>query len=181
MHQRPNAARIAGALVTLLVVAACTDRGASPVAPVEPSASFENAVSQQEVLEHAVAHRTVEGQREARASGQASTTSDLFYHGGVGGIGVETAPRVYVVFWGSQWNNNDPSGEAAIVQNFLSGVGGSSWLNSVTQYCQGVASGTVYCNGAGTAAGNQAGILVSVWFDNASKAPSRPRQSRNLV
>lgn len=177
MDQRPNAVRIAGAVVTLFLVAACTDRGTSPVAPSDQTASFESAVAQQEVLEHAVIHRTVEGQERARASGAASTSSDLFYHGGTGGIGVETAPRVYVVFWGSQWSN-DPSGEASLVQSFLSGVGASSWLNSVTQYCQGVTTNTVYCNGAGTAAGNPPGILVNVWFDNGAKAPSRPRQSQ---
>jgi serine protease len=108
----------------------------------------------------------------------AATSNELSYHGGVGGIGVETAPEVYLVLWGSQWNNNDPSGEAALVQSFLKGVGGSSWLNSVTQYCQGVASGTVFCNGAGTSAGNPAGVFVNVWPDNASKAPARPRQSQ---
>ena len=108
---------------------------------------------------------------------QASTTSNLSYHGGTGGIGVETAPRVYLVFWGSQWNNNDPSGEATILQNFFNGVGGSSWQNSVTQYCQGVASGTVFCSGAGTAAGNNT-VLAGVWPDNGSSAPSRPRQSQ---
>src|SRR5438105_11219306 len=59
-------------------------------------------------------------------------TNNLYYHGGVGGIGVETAPKVYLVLWGSQWNS-DPSGESAILQNFFSDVGGSSWLNSVTQ------------------------------------------------
>jgi hypothetical protein len=64
----------------------------------------------------------------------ASTANDLSYHGGVGGIGVETAPKVYLVLWGAQWNNNDPSGEAAILENFYRGAGGSSWLNSVTQY-----------------------------------------------
>ena len=104
--------------------------------------------------------------------------SNLSYHGGVGGIGVETAPAVYIVYWGSQWNNNDPSGEAAIQQNFLNGVGGSSWNNSVTQYCQGVASGTIFCNGAGTAAGNPTGVLKGFWYDNASAAPSRPTQSQ---
>jgi hypothetical protein len=108
----------------------------------------------------------------------ASTANDLYYHGGIGGIGVETAPKVYLVLWGSQWNGNDPSGEAQIEQNFLSGVGGSSWLNSVTQYCQGIASGTYFCNGSGQAAGNQSGILKGVWSDNGSAAPSRPRQSQ---
>jgi serine protease len=112
------------------------------------------------------------------STGAASTANDLSYHGGTGGIGVETAPKIYLVLWGSQWNNNDPSGEASILESFYKGVGGSSWLNSVTQYCQGVASGTVYCNGAGQPAGNQSGIFVAYWYDNASAAPSKPRQSQ---
>jgi hypothetical protein len=132
-----------------------------------------------------VIHPTVENWRAAqRARTQnASTSNDLSYHGGVsdgaaGTIGVETAPKIYLVLWGSQWNNNDPSGESGILQNFYKGVGGSSWLNSVTQYCQGVASGTFFCNGAGQAAGNQTGMFVAVWADNASAAPSHPRQSQ---
>ena len=110
--------------------------------------------------------------------GQGAGTLNLSYRGGIGGIGVETVPKIYLVLWGSQWNNNDPSGEATILQNFYNGVGGSSWLNSVTQYCQGVPSGTIFCNGAGTPAGNPKGILAGVWFDNTSAAPSKPRQSQ---
>ena len=85
----------------------------------------------------AMIHPTVEAMETARTKGnvqQASTANDLTYHGGVGGIGVETAPKIYLVLWGSQWTNNDPSGESAILQNFYKGVGGSSWLNSVTHY-----------------------------------------------
>jgi serine protease len=103
--------------------------------------------------------------------------NNLVYRGGVGGIGVETAPKVYLVLWGAHWTGNDPSGESSIVQKFLNGAGGSSWLNSVTQYCQGVASGTVFCNGAGTAAGNPAGVLQGVWADG-SAAPAAPAQSQ---
>jgi serine protease len=135
-----------------------------------------------------VIHQTVEGSRAARTSG----SPNMYYHGGTsdgsaGSIGVETAPKVYVVFWGSQWNNNDPSGEAGILigtgrstgtGGFLGGVGGSGWLNTVTQYCQGVASGTFFCNGAGTAAGNPNGILAGYWYDNGSAAPSHPTQSQ---
>jgi hypothetical protein len=130
-----------------------------------------------------IIHPTVDGmdqfrksaKGEARPGGGGST--NLTYHGGTGGIGVETAPKIYLVFWGSQWNNNDPSGEAAILESFVGSIGGSSWFNSVTQYCQGVASGTTFCNGAGTPAGNQANIYAGVWYDNASAAPSRPSQS----
>jgi serine protease len=106
-------------------------------------------------------------------------TNNLSYHGGVGGIGVEPAPKVYLVLWGSQWNNNnDPSGEASLLQNFFTDVGSSSWLNSVTQYCQGVASGTITCGASGTHAGNPSGIYVDTWADNVSAAPSHPTQSQ---
>jgi hypothetical protein len=128
-----------------------------------------------------VIHATVERMEKFRAAHgspfSSNKSTNLSYHGGTGGIGVETAPKVYLVLWGSQWGS-DPSGEASILESFFNGVGGSSWLNSVTQYCQGVASGTILCNGAGTPAGNQQGILGGIWYDNATAAPSRPKQSQ---
>src|SRR4051812_11912001 len=59
---------------------------------------------------------------EANGIRTGSITDDLYYHGGMGGIGVETTPKVYLVLWGSQWSS-DPSGEAAILTNFFRGVG----------------------------------------------------------
>jgi serine protease len=132
-------------------------------------------------------HPTVEASRQAyEAAGagpearapRATTRNQLYYHGGVGGIGVETAPKIYLVMWGSEWNGNDPSGEEALLHSFFSGVGGSSWLNSVTQYCQGVASGTYFCGSSGTKAGNPSGILAGSWYDNATTAPTHPTQSQ---
>jgi serine protease len=132
-------------------------------------------------------HPTVEAMdkfRQQEARGQAchhncgGGSNNLYYHGGVGGIGVETAPKIYLVLWGSQWNGNDPSGEAAILESFYGHAGGSSWLNSVTQYCQGVASGTITCGSSGQHAGNQSGIYAGMWADNAAAAPSRPSQSQ---
>jgi serine protease len=105
-----------------------------------------------------------------------SRTNNLTYQGGVGGIGVETAPKVYLVLWGSQWSS-DPSGESTILQNFFNHVGGSSWLNSVTQYCQGVARGTITCGSSGTHAGNQSGIYAGMYTDGAV-APAHPTQSQ---
>jgi hypothetical protein len=131
------------------------------------------------VMIHPTVDATKQAREAARPSKQAGSGSkNLYYHGGIGGIGVEPKPRIYLVLWGSQWNNNDPSGEESILHSFYSGVGGSSWLSTVTQYCQGVASGTYFCNGAGTAAGNPSGILAGAWYDNASSAPSKPRQSQ---
>jgi hypothetical protein len=123
-----------------------------------------------EILMH-----TIKDAKPVRGGGSVQLT----YHGGVAGSGVVTgADKVYLVYWGSQWIGNDPSGEAAIQQGFFSAVGGSSWNNSVTQYCQGVASGTTFCNGAGTAATNPNGVLAGTWFDSGSAAPSRPSQSQ---
>src|SRR5215831_11659932 len=77
-----------------------------------------------------IIHVTVEDMKRFREAnpharpGQvqaASTANDLSYRGGTGGIGVETNPKVYLVLWGSQWNNNDPSAEAAILENFYPG------------------------------------------------------------
>lgn len=185
MGSRRVLARATGALASLLVAAACSversptaigpsDRGAVPTADRAVALSVSSA--EHEVLDHAIIHPTVEAMNAVHAARRGGGSPEMFYNGGVGGIGVETAPRVFVVFWGSQWSD-DPSGEVALVQSFLSSVGGSSWLNSVTQYCQGVAPNTVYCNGDGTAAGNPKGILVGVWFDNGALAPSKPHQS----
>jgi len=148
---------------------------------------FEGTVGGWRIIEEGqppvMIHATVEDMQRFKESNahkvhEAGTTSELSYHGGVGGIGVETHPKLYLILWGSQWNNNDPSGEAALLESFYNGAGGSSWLNSVTQYCQGVASGTVFCNGAGSPAGNPQGIFSAVWADNGGAAPTRPRQSQ---
>ena len=44
---------------------------------------------------------------------------------------VQTGPRIYLDLWG--WTS-DPAGEAGYLQNFLGAVGGTSWLNTVSQY-----------------------------------------------
>jgi hypothetical protein len=132
---------------------------------------------------YAIVHATREDMEKYRAahgaaSGASTTVSPLAYRGGLNGIGVETAPKVYLVLWGSQWAT-DPSGEEQILEKFFNGVGGSTWLASVTQYCQGVTAGTTKCTSlGGTPAGNQPGILAGIWYDNAVKAPSRPGQSQ---
>jgi hypothetical protein len=108
----------------------------------------------------------------------ASTANDLKYNGG--SVGVEASnDAVYLVYWGSQWSS-DPSGEAAIEQKFFNGVGNSNWNNTVTQYCEGVATGTVTCGTSGTHAYNgPSGFgAANVWRDTASAAPKHPTQSQ---
>ena len=127
-------------------------------------------------VEQAMSRREARGGQHGPPGGGSTKTNNLIYNGGTSGIGVETAPKIYLVFWGSQWNNNDPSGEAAILTSFLGAVGGSPWLNSVSQYCQDVAQGTIFCNGSGTSAGNPSGILLGSWYDTGSAAPRSPKQ-----
>ena len=127
---------------------------------------------------HALPPQAAQHVFKTKGAARPNRSNNLSYHGGVGGIGVETAPKVYLVLWGSQWNGNDPSGEAARVQSFMQGVGGSPWLNSVTQYCQGVAVGTVFCGSSGQHAGNPSNILSGIWNDNGSAAVSHPTQSQ---
>lgn len=161
---------LCGALVGVLATAAALATAWSAAASRPASLAHSSTkLSKPSVM------RTFNGKPSKPA--RPSRSNNLSYHGGVGGIGVETAPKVYLVLWGSQWSS-DPSGEAGILQNFLSHVGGSSWLNSVTQYCQGVSSGTVFCNGAGQAAGNPSGIYVETVSDEGSAAPSSPTQSQ---
>lgn len=107
----------------------------------------------------------------------ATTAAPITYHGGTGGIGIETAPRVYLVLWGSQWAS-DPSGEASILNSLYINIGGSSWNNSVTQYCQGVAVGTATCGTSGTHVTNSTGMLAGTWSDKGVSAPRHPTQSQ---
>ena len=106
-------------------------------------------------------------------------SSLLNYHGGNPGV-ITGGNKVYLVYWGSQWNN-DPSGEASIQQSFFNGVGGSLWNASVTQYCQvpDISTGATSCpTSATTFAANPSGVLASFWYDNGAAAPAHPKQSQ---
>jgi serine protease len=100
------------------------------------------------------------GQRQTLAG------TPLLYNGGP----IQTNPKMYVVFWGSQWNNStgDPNGVAARMKAFLAIVGGSGWNNSTTQYTQ----------SNGQHVGNQTGSFVGSYVDTTSAPPSRPTQSQ---
>lgn len=133
-----------------------------------------------------------------------SLGKDLTYGGGFTGqaagqatglvdAGVTTGqPKVYLVIWGSQWGtegsttaangtalatfSGDPDGFAPAAQTFFAGLGtdGETWSTILTQYCDGVATGSRTCNStsqdipyptAGT-------VLAGVWYDNAAPSPS---------
>jgi serine protease len=157
---------IAGAFA-VAAVAACVLTSSAAALPVSMPAQARVSVMSP------VGFKPVPQANPARST---RANDNLGYRGGVDGIGVETAPKVYLVLWGSQWNNNDPSGEEPLLRSFFGKAGGSSWLNTVTQYCQGVASGSTSCSG-GTPVGNQTGMLAGTWSDNGTAAPKHPSQS----
>jgi serine protease len=167
---------LCGALVGVLTTAAALATAWSAAA-ARPSTPVARPSSMHVFRPFGYAHH---GNKPARPN----HTNNLYYHGGVGGIGVETAPKVYLVFWGSQWGTSgstDPSGEGGILQSFLGDVGGSPWLRSVTQYCQNVGTGTTTCPSGSAFASNAVAFSASpssVWYDSGLAAPSQPTQSQ---
>ena len=77
----------------------------------------------------------------------------LTYGGGdsTNGVGAIVSPKVVLVFWGSQWNSvtGDPANAESILRNFYMDIGGSIWLSTTTQYCNGASFGASTC-GPGT-------------------------------
>ena len=124
------------------------------------------------------------------AAGQAPqlVTTGLQYFGGTDGVGVVTSnPKVYIVYWGSQWGtpsinesgdttfSGDTVGMAPYQQQLFRGIGTHTepWSHVPTQYCQGVATGATSCPpGAQHVAypndNVQGGVLAGVWYDAAA-------------
>ncbi|MGZ4663638.1 MAG: putative Ig domain-containing protein [Mycobacteriaceae bacterium] len=114
----------------------------------------------------------------------------LSYGGGVDGIGVTSGkPKVYLVFWGTQWGtsstdangnlafSSDTAGGAGKLQQMFKGLGTGNelWSGVMTQYCDGagVAPGATSCPANAAHVGYPTGgALAGVWYDNASAEPS---------
>ena len=119
---------------------------------------------------------------------------NMSYGGGTNGVGVTTgAPKVYLVFWGSQWGtagtnakgdttlSNDPAGAASVVQEFFKGLGTNNegWSKVMTQYCEGVSAGTETCPASAAHVGYPTGgALAGVWYDNSAASPSQATQTQ---
>ncbi|HVB44584.1 MAG TPA: putative Ig domain-containing protein [Streptosporangiaceae bacterium] len=119
----------------------------------------------------------------------AASSSDLAFGGGVDNIGVTDGPeKVYLVFWGSQWGtqgtdgsgnitlSGDPNGAAPYLQKLFKGLGagGELWSGVMTQYCQGVTTGSTSCPTSSTqhVGYPTGGALAGVWVDESTSAPS---------
>ena len=109
---------------------------------------------------------------KAVKGGKPHGSANLFSHGGV----IESAAKVYIVYWGSDWGANTAA--RSYIEGFFNGVGGSSWANSTTQYCQGVPSGTVQCGSAGLHPTNPGNELSGHVWNDTSPVPTSPTQSQ---
>jgi len=132
----------------------------------------------------------------AAKSGGGTSAKTLAFGGGVDGIGVTSGtPRVYVVFYGSQWGtsgtdtngnlvfSNDPSNAAPYLQSMLEGLGtgGELWSGTMTQYCDGslVSKGATSCPSAAPHVGYPSnGVLAGVWYDNSAPSPASATQAQ---
>jgi PKD repeat protein len=141
---------------------------------------------------HPVHPSVAAGKSAAQATTTAATgASTLSFNGGIGGVGVVSgAPRVYLVFWGTQWGTSstdaggalhftgDPRNAAPYMQGWLKGLGTGNelWSGVMTQYCDGslVASGATTCPATAPHVGypSGGGVLAGVWYDNAASAPA---------
>jgi hypothetical protein len=143
---------------------------------------------------HKVIYPTSDAWRTRRPAGFASSTTPLAYGGGVDGIGVTTgAPHVYIVFWGQQWGTSSTGSDGYLhltgdsqamvprVQALISGLGtnGEIWSGVMTQYCEGVATGSTSCpSGAAHVGYPTVDALAGVWLDASTVAPSQATQSQ---
>lgn len=117
------------------------------------------------------------GSTAAAAAAQAPLTYQT------AGAPVESAPVVYLVFWGEQWQLGwtDVSASGTVYSSnqamqYITGFfnyvssGSTSWMASQAQYCSGVAVGTVNCGSSGTHVGNPPHFGGS-WVDTTSTPP----------
>ncbi len=124
-----------------------------------------------------------------------SSANTLVAQGGPGGNEVETvigSPKVYLVFWGSQWGtettsggydsfSGDPQGMAPVLEQMYAGLGtaGEQWSTTTTQYCSGVSAGATSCpTGSTFVSYPSSTVLAGVWYDNSQPAPSSATQSQ---
>ncbi len=177
------------AAAAAVAAAALATAGIAAAAPAQ--ALPEAAASQAATQSHAYRHGVVPLRGAQKAAPLAAGSNNLMYGGGAGSpnIGVTTgAPKVYLVFWGSQWGTSgtnssgyttlsgDSKGMAPVLQGFFKGLGTGSetWSGVMTQYCQGVSTGATTCPSSAAHVGYPTGgALAGVWVDTSSAAPSQ--------
>jgi hypothetical protein len=174
---------------------------ASPNSPISVSVTNPYSPAYQHTYRHGVVPTTtqlnkIKSYQPAKVSPVKKNI--LSYGGGIDGVGVTSGtPKVYLVFWGTQWGtastdsnsnltfSNDSAGGAPYVQNLFKGLGTNNelWSGTMTQYCDGpgVSSGATTCSSTTMHVGYPTGgALAGVWYDNAASEPD-PATSDQLA
>lgn len=199
--KRKRSATLFGTSTLALVVAATLTQApafASPAPSDSPGAAAQLTNPYSPSMGHTYRHGAFAShdtntkiQAWNHANGKATTSAQtLAFGGGVNGIGVTSGkPKVYLIFYGTQWgtkgadaNGNltfstDTVGGAPKIQNMFKGLGTGSelWSGVMTQYCDGplVATNATTCPAGAPHVGYPTGgALAGVWFDNAAASPT---------
>ena len=160
--------RLAALAAAASLLAACAGGGSTavPQAPTTGQSIHQPVTNPLTVTDEGLtlhlypAIATASGLRAALAahrSGQAST-SNLQWGGGP----VQHNPKIYIIFWGSKWTSTNSVYQTTV--NFFSGLNGSQWNGTVTQY----SDSSAHISNDATVAGT--------WIDTSS-VPLRPTSS----
>jgi len=170
------------AAVLVSLAAACAGRGGSGTVPPLQPLGTQSGHDRVVMISRRIAIDTVTGVTLhgmlARPDPAHELTPDtplpaqlpLISYGGP----VQTSPKLYFVFWGSQWLSSAPGAPATATgpgdpdnlrqyaKNFTTAAAGSKWLNDVLQYTQ----------PGGLAAGNPVTLRDGSWTDTSSSPPA---------
>jgi hypothetical protein len=111
---------------------------------------------------------------------QDELTNNLIYHGGnagPGAIGVIQKPKMFLVYWGTQWQQGfttaDSDGKlytSKQLMNYINTMaknfGGSAYAGVQTQYCNGVLAGSTSCVGGTGFVTNPKNQFGGAWVDS---------------
>ncbi len=115
------------------------------------------------------------------ASTQDDVTNNLIYHGGSAGpgaIGVIQKPKMYLIYWGTQWAQGFTTADSGgtlytskqlinYITSMAKGFGGSAYAGVQTQYCNGVSIGVTSCVGGTGFVTNPKNQFGGAWIDPA--------------
>jgi serine protease len=181
---------VAAALVGLTSTAALAGGDKNPYDPKTDHPWRHGAMATRETTAHMKAW---EHAHSANFAAPTASTGKLSYGGGTGGVGVGSGQvKVYLVFYGTQWGtqsgtdpvstsgyyafSGDSAGAAGAVQKMFKGIGTNSelWQADLTQWCEGIASGSSDCSAAAASSfvPYQQNILAGVWYDNTQASPA---------
>lgn len=162
----------------------CLVVGGTATAAITPSAhstsvsatGLAHAVSGPKVFFWTTKGRPAAAPKLNQAPPDTMGANDLLYHGGV----VQHFPHVYITYWGTEWKTGFTVGAMHYTQKtamryettFFKHVGGSKWHGVQSQFCDGVAVGSISCGQGSNFVHNNKDVLKGVWIDPTPAPPS---------